>query len=140
MPEFLHPIVIHFPVTLGVLMPFIIAASWHQSHPKRIGSRVWTFVLISSSVLLLATVVSFWTGEQDAFLSSGNLEEIEAHRRAAIAFLAVNVLFFLIVLWAFLSRNSMRGYLKLLVFMTSLLQAVCVFWAGHLGGLLTYGN
>ncbi|MBK8011754.1 MAG: hypothetical protein IPK13_10400 [Deltaproteobacteria bacterium] len=60
---FFHPKIVHVPMALGILMPFIaggIALAWWR---KWLPARTWVLAVVLQSVLVASGIVALQTGE-----------------------------------------------------------------------------
>lgn len=96
-----HPKLVHLPMALGVLMPFVgaglLLAWWRNWFPR----RIWLVALVLQAVLVVSTLAGLQTGESDEerverFVPERYLEEHEVAAQsfawASAAVLAVMVL------------------------------------------------
>jgi uncharacterized membrane protein len=92
LPDPLHPLIVHFPIVLVVLLPGIaLAALWlirRGSEPR----RAWALPLVTATALSLSAWVAVMTGEQE----EDRVEEIvgdaplESHEESAEVFLMLS--------------------------------------------------
>lgn len=137
----LHPKIVHLPMALAVLMPFITVAiliAWRRGFLPR---RVWLFAVAFQALLVGSALVAMNTGEAEGEIVEGIVAErfIEAHEEAAETFLwtAVGVLA-LAALAAAVPPE--RAATRLALF--SILGSLGVLWMGYevgqAGGELVY--
>jgi uncharacterized membrane protein len=61
----LHPILVHFPVVLSILLPPIILIAWLASVRTTSGRKAWVAVTVFHALLLASTFAAVQTGEED---------------------------------------------------------------------------
>jgi uncharacterized membrane protein len=136
MNSHLHPMAVHMPLAISILMPAFLAASLYYSRPQHFGPRAFLLVIGTAAIIFISGALAYWTGEQDAFFSAAGADAIEAHRLAAKLFMLAAALFFFTAC-LFYFRLLKRGLLSI-VFLSalSLIILALSIWTGHLGGLL----
>lgn len=113
MDQFLfHPKVVHLPIALAVLMPFVAGgvafACWRGWFER----RVWVIVLLLQAVLYGSGLVAMNTGEAEEERIEKIVAEryIEAHEEAAEAFVwASAIVLGLMILPMVLSQRRLRN-------------------------------
>src|SRR5262249_1159615 len=106
----LHPAVVHIPLGLAVVMPFLLGAMVWAVVTGRLPGKVWLLALALQGTLLGAAALALRTGEQDEDRVEGRAGEsgVEAHERAAQAFTTAAGATFLAAAVALTLRNR-RG-------------------------------
>jgi hypothetical protein len=132
----LHPMAVHMPLAISILMPAFLAASLYYSRPQHFGPRAFLLVIGTAAVILFSGFLAYWTGERDAFFSAADPQLVEAHRLAAKWFMLVTAVFFF-ASCLFHFRQPKRDLLLILLLscLSVVIFALCL-WTGHLGGLL----
>jgi uncharacterized membrane protein len=86
----LHPLIVHLPLALAVLLPFLAAGailSWWRGWLP--GRRAWTVVVVLQALLTVSAWAALRTGEAEEERVEGTIAEsvLESHEEAAKAFL-----------------------------------------------------
>jgi hypothetical protein len=136
-----HPKVVHIPIALGVLMPFItggLALAWWRNW---LPWRVWFVAVILQAVLLTSGVVALRTGETEEDRVERVVPErlIEAHEEAAEVFVWASggVLVMMLVAAAFGTRRSGPA-IAAAAALGTLLVLAAGYRTGQAGGSLVY--
>ncbi len=134
----LHPIVVHFPIVLGSLLPLLAIGLWWAIKKWQWTPKVWALVSAVALIYTLSAVVAVQLGEADEEKVENVISEkvIEEHEEAGelIPWLAGTL--FLVSLGGFSVKYSKRAQLALIVL--SLVAVVPLINAGHTGGELVY--
>jgi uncharacterized membrane protein len=134
----LHPIVVHFPIVLGSLLPLLAIGLWWAIKKWQWTPKVWALVSAVALIYTLSAVVAVQLGEADEEKVEKVISEkvIEEHEEAGelIPWLAGTL--FLVSLGGFSVKYSKRAQLALIVL--SLVAVVPLINAGHTGGELVY--
>ena len=137
----LHPVLVHLPIALAVLMPLVAAVSllaWQFGWMRR---RGWLAVVGMQAVLLISGLAASSAGEEDEELVEDIVPEaaLEQHEEAAEVFLwGAGVVLVLAAAVLVVPRDgAARG-----VGAVALAGTVAVLWlgyrVGHAGGELVY--
>jgi uncharacterized membrane protein len=136
-----HPKVVHLPIALAVLMPFVatgVALAWWRGWFDR---RVWVIVLFLQAALVGSGLVAMKTGEEqeervEQVVAEGH---IEAHQEAAEIFVwASAVTLVLIALPLVLREGQLRQAVIAISCIATALVLAFGFRAGEAGGRLVY--
>lgn len=134
----LHPIVVHFPIVLGTLLPFLAILLWWAIKKWQWTPKVWALVSAVSLVYCLFAVTAVQLGEDDEEKVEKVISEkvIEEHEEAGelIPWLAGTL--FLVSLGGFTVKYSKQAKTAMIVL--SLVGIVPLANAGHTGGELVY--
>ena len=134
----LHPIVVHFPIVLGTLLPFLAILLWWAIKKWQWTPKVWSLVSAVSLVYCLFAVTAVQLGEEDEEKVEKVISEkvIEEHEEAGelIPWLAGTL--FLVSLGGFTVKYSKQAKTAMIVL--SLVGVVSLINAGHTGGELVY--
>lgn len=63
MPDPLHPAIVHFPIVLAVLLPFVVVVSWILVHRGALPTRGWLVVPVLAVALAGSAWLAVETGE-----------------------------------------------------------------------------
>lgn len=134
----LHPIVVHFPIVLGSLLPLLAIGLWWAIKKWQWTPKVWALVSVAALIYTLAAVTAVQLGEEDEKKVEKVISEkvIEEHEEAGelIPWLAGTL--FLVSLGGFTVRYSKQA--KVAMIALSLVAVVPLINAGHTGGELVY--
>ena len=136
-----HPKVVHLPIALAVLMPFLsgaVAVSWWR---RWIPARGWLLIVGLQAILLAGAITAARTGEVEEERVEGVVAEaaIEAHEEAAETFVWASgaALVLMLVTLAFLGGRAGRPLAAASVAATLLVFGLG-YRTGHAGGELVY--
>lgn len=138
----LHPMIVHIPLALALLMPLVAAATlaawWLGWLP---GRRVWLVALVLQGVLVGGALAAIETGEDEEERVEAVVGEaaLEAHEEAADRFvIAAGVVFGLALLALALPREGLRKALAAATVAGTLVVALLGVNTGKAGGELVY--
>lgn len=139
----LHPVVVHFPVALAILVPLVGAAvllAWWRGW---LPSKTWALVVGLQAALAVSAVVAMNTGERDEDRVEKVVAEasIEAHEDAGKLFTIAG--FGVLALAAaplLLKRESLKQALAGATLVGTLAVAGLGYNVGHKGGRLVYAE
>jgi uncharacterized membrane protein len=134
----LHPVVVHFPIVLGVLLPFVGLLAWWAIKKEVVPQKIWLVVPALALVFTLSSVVAVELGEKDEDKVEKFIAEdvIEEHEEAGEAIPWVAGTLLVLSIGTLLRKNS--HHLRLAVAVISLVAIVPLVNAGHTGGKLVY--
>lgn len=134
----LHPIVAHFPIVLGVILPVAALLFWWAIKKEYFQQKAWVLVVFLALAYGVSSFVAVELGEKDEDKVEKVVSEkvIEEHEEAGelIPWIATGL--FLFALAGFLPKNSHRIRLALAVL--SLAAIIPLANTGHTGGKLVY--
>ena len=61
----LHPVVVHFPIVLGILLPFVGFLTWWGIKKEIVPQKVWLVVIALALVFTISSMVAVGLGEKD---------------------------------------------------------------------------
>lgn len=140
LPDPIHPLIVHFPVVLAILVP--LAALWALVAARRAPSsrRAWLAVVALAAVLVGSTWLAVETGENE----EERVEEVLAseaplsrHEERADQFLAVAVVALALAL-AGLAPGRVGGIGRAAATVAALVLIPAGIRVGHSGGELVY--
>lgn len=139
LPDPLHPIVVHFPIVLAILLPFITVGALWAIRTGAKPMRAWSVAIAFGAALTASAVVAEKTGEQqeDRVEHVVNESRVEAHAEAAEALVVASVVV-LVVLAAGLVPGTAGLAARYAAVLGALVVAVMVFRVGMTGGDLVY--
>lgn len=134
----LHPVMVHLPLALAILMPLFAAVAAWGLWTGRIGRRAWLGIAALQLLLVLTAVVAIKTGERDEDRVEAVVPDQAMHRHEAyaeqFAWGAGAVLGLAMV---GLIPAAGRGF-ALVTFLGTLAVAGLALRVGHAGGQLVY--
>ena len=135
----LHPVVVHFPIVLAVLLPISAAWALWAIRKGTTPRRAWSVPTAMAAALALSALVAVKTGEaQDERVERVVAEQpLEAHEEAAETFLALSGGLALIVA-AGLLRGRAGGIARVLGGTGAAALVAVAVYVGHSGGKLVY--
>ena len=134
----LHPIVVHFPIVLGTLLPFLAILLWFGIKKWQLPPKVWALVSAVALVYALSGTAAVYLGEEDEEKVEKIISEkvIEEHEEAAELIPWIAGSLFLVSLGGFTVRYQKHAQVALIVL--SLVGVAPLINAGHTGGELVY--
>jgi uncharacterized membrane protein len=134
----LHPIAVHFPIVLGVILPVVALAVWWAIRKEYLQQKAWVLVVFLALAYGVSSFIAVELGEKDEDkVEKVVAEEVfEEHEEAGESIPWIASGLFLISLAGFLPKNSNRMRLALVVL--SLAAIVPLANTGHTGGQLVY--
>jgi len=134
----LHPVVVHFPIVLGSLLPFLALMLWWAIKREFLQQKVWVLVTVMALAYGASAIVAVELGEKDEDKVEEIVSErvIEEHEEAGEMIPWVAGSLFLVSLAGLVRKNSHSLRLGLAVL--SLVALIPLVETGHTGGELVY--
>lgn len=135
----LHPLIVHFPIVLTVLLPISIVAALWAVRKGTMLRKGWTFPVVVAAALAMSAFVASRTGEAEEDRVERVVAEsaIETHEEAAERFVVLSGVLFVVSLAGFLPRTV--GQAARAVTTIGALGIVAAgVQVGHSGGTLVY--
>lgn len=137
----LHPKLVHLPIALAVLMPFIAGGLSAAIRREMLPRRAWVMVVLLQTLLLLSGLAAANTGESDEEIVEQVVPHaaIEAHEEAANWFIAstAGVLALSVAALA-IKREELRRLFVAATLMGTVLVMFVAQRVGEAGGELVY--
>ncbi len=140
--EPLHPMIVHLPLALAVLMPLLAAGAllawWREWLP---GRRIWLIVLALQALLLATGVAALRSGEAEEDRVEAVVGEwiLEAHEEAAEVFVtAAAVVLCLLLMPLVLPGEALRRGVAAAAAAATVVVAALAVSTGKAGGELVY--
>jgi uncharacterized membrane protein len=136
----LHPAVVHLPIALSFVLPFLICAFALMIHNNRMSPRAWFIVLGLQLVVTGSGYVALETGETDEVIVKKVVQKeyIHEHEEKAEIFVGSTVIALVVSIAAYFVRREIQLAMKLGVMVITLISAYLGYQAGALGGELVY--
>lgn len=134
----LHPVMVHLPLALSLLMPLVaVVAAW-AIWTGRLGRRAWLAVAALQFLLVLSSVVAIQTGEREEDRVERVVPEaaLHLHEEYAEQFAWGGAVVLAFTLVAFVP-GATRGF-ALASLIGTLAVAALAVRVGHAGGQLVY--
>jgi uncharacterized membrane protein len=138
LPSPLHPAIVHFPIVLMILLPFVIAVVLWRLHDGA-RRRAWGLVALTAVLVTGSAWVALRTGEAEEDVVENVVAEsaIHEHEEAAEQFLLVSWVVLGLAAAGFLPGRGGRGG-RALTLVGSLALVYFGWRVGDLGGKLVY--
>ncbi len=138
-PDPLHPAIVHIPIAIAIVLPFIIIIAIYLIKPGVHHRIPWLPVVALSVFLFAGALAAKNTGESDEEAVEQVVPEqyIEAHEENAETFTLLAGLLLALSL-AGLLKEKPGSYARLATGAASLILVVLSFQTGHSGGELVY--
>ena len=135
----LHPLVVHFPIVLAMLLPISMAVALWRIRKGTTPRRVWSVPVAFAAALALSAWVATQTGESqedrvERVVARGVLHD---HEEAAERFLVLSGVLMLVTAAGFVRGNIGRAA-RLVSAAGALGLVVAGVQVGHSGGTLVY--
>lgn len=137
----LHPMMVHLPIGLSVLMPFIFGVIIFLIKKNKIGSTTFIAAVVFQAVLTVASFAAVQSGrieehkmKETGWVSHDLVSEHEhAGKRAFYVMIAA-----LVVSAAAIANTKFQFHLQMGALVLSVVIAGMITIVGHLGGELVY--
>lgn len=139
LPDPLHPMIVHFPVVLSVLLPIIAVGSLWAIRGGARPLRAWGVTVAAAALLSLSALMSEKTGEQQEDRVGDVVGEarVEAHAEKAEALLATSIGVLAVLALGLIPGDKGRAA-RYVGAVGTLAVGVLAYQAGHSGGELVY--
>jgi len=141
MPDPLHPAIVHFPLVLAVLIPFVAAVALVLALRGTAPRRPWTLVVVMAAGLALSAWVAVETGEQQEERVEAVVAEsvISNHAAAAETLLWSAAALFVIALGG-LASGRVGAVTRIATVVASVVLLAMAVRVGDSGGQLVYSH
>ena len=135
----LHPMVVHFPIALVVLLPLVALGALLLIRRGAAARRTWTVPVVFAAALAASSWVALQTGEQEEDRVEAVVSEaaIHAHEEAGERFLVLSGVLFAVAV-AGLIGGTVGTAARLASTVGAAALIVAGVQVGHAGGELVY--
>jgi len=135
-----HPLIVHFPVAISVILPILSTLILYFIMKKSFSSQLWIIALVFQGLTVATGYLALETGEMDEEKVEKVLSKklIHEHEEAAEIFVGASVIVFVLGVLSLFIKESYRSKLRIASSVLSLVLPLLVYRAGHLGGELVY--
>lgn len=140
LPDPLHPALVHFPIVLAVLAPFVLAGLFFALRRGRLPERAWLIAVVLQAAIAGLGWVTMETGENEEDRVERVVSEsaIHEHEEAAEWFVWMAGLSVPLAAIGLLRDPRVATAGRVLALVGSLVTASAVARVGHTGGELVY--
>jgi uncharacterized membrane protein len=135
----LHPLVVHFPIVLGFLLPISVIGALWAIRKGTTPRRVWAIPVVLAAALALSAFAAVETGENEEERVERIVGEsaLHGHEEAAERFLVLSGVLLLVAVAGFLPKTVGRAA-RLVTGAGALGLVAAGAQVGHSGGTLVY--
>lgn len=135
-----HPMIVHFPMALAFVLPFLILIFAYMIKINKMTPRGWLIIVGLQLVVTITGYVSLESGETEEHNVSKVVAKdlIHAHEEASEIFVGSTVIALVISVAVFFIRKELQFPIKLGIAVVSLVSCYLAYKAGTLGGELVY--
>jgi uncharacterized membrane protein len=139
MPHPLHPAVVHFPLVLAVLLPFVAAVALVLALRTTAPRRPWGLVVVMAAGLALSAWVAVETGEQqEERVEAVVSDAVIAHHATAAETLLWSSAALLVIALGGLASGRLGATARGVTVAASVALLAMAFRVGDSGGQLVY--
>lgn len=136
----LHPMIVHLPMALSILMPFVVIFFALMIKYNKMSSKGWLFVVGLQLLMVITGYVALETGETEEDIVEKVLPKkyIHDHEEAAEIFVGSTVISLVLSIAAFLIRKDLSFILKITIAFVGVISSFLAYRVGSLGGEIVY--
>ena len=140
MPTLFHPVIVHFPIVVTALMPFLILIFAYMIKINKMTPRGWLIIIGLQLVVTITGYVALESGEieEEAVARVVDKTFINQHEEAAEIFVGTSVIVLVLSTAVFFLRTEFQFYSKLAIALISIVSTYLGYHAGKLGKDLIY--
>jgi uncharacterized membrane protein len=135
-----HPLVVHFPLALSLLMPIFILVFAYMIKLKKMSPIAWAVVIGLQIVTTATGYVALETGEDEEEVVEKIVSKkwIHEHEEKAEIFVGSTVVLVVLSAAVFFLKSELQFAVRLVILFLSLVSAYLGLRTGHSGGELVY--
>lgn len=136
----LHPMMVHLPMALAFIMPFMILIFGLMIKNRAMSPKSWMIIMGLQAVLVTSGYIALETGENEERAVEQVLAKslISEHEEAAEIFVGSTVLVLALSIGVFFVRREIAFPVKIGITLISLVSCYLAYRTGVLGGELVY--
>jgi uncharacterized membrane protein len=135
-----HPIAVHFPIALSILMPFLVLIFALMIKTGKMSSTAW-LVIIGLQIFLTASgYVSLESGENEEDTVARIVDKtiIHEHEESAEIFVGATVITLVLSIATFFLKKEIQYLAQLAIVLLGLVNGYLAFKTGEQGGKIVY--
>ncbi len=139
MPAPLHPILVHFPIAFGFVLPFLALIALLRIGAGAKARAAWLPVMLIAALTLVGGIASLQSGEGDEERVEKVVphDAMEAHEANAARFTIIAAIVVVTSVGGLAGRR-LGGIARGLTLFVALLMAAQLLWTAKTGGALVY--
>lgn len=136
----LHPAVVHIPIAIGLLIPFLALVIFIGIKKEFFTSKTWVLVVLLQMIVVVSSVVALRTGENEEHTVEKviNEEIIEKHEDLGKKVPIASGVILIVTILGLIKNQKFATAAQIASLLGMLGTAVLVYQAGHSGGELVY--
>lgn len=136
----LHPALVHIPLGLVFVMPFLILLFWFFIHKGWLPKKVWIIAIICQIMVFGSGLIAMETGEHDEEIVEKVVPEniIETHEEKAETFVWISGFITLLLFSLIAAPDRFSNLSKVVSLIAVLINLILAMDLGHSGGELVY--
>ena len=135
-----HPLIVHFPMVLTFILPFLIVVFACMIKANKMTPKGWLIIIGMQLAVVISGYISLETGENEEHLVEKVVSKklIHEHEEAAEIFVGVSVIALVLSIGTFFLRKELGFRVQMVVALISLVAGYLAYRTGLLGGELVY--
>lgn len=135
-----HPLIVHLPIALAIILPILILVFAFMIKTQKMSQQAWLVIIGLQIAATVSGYVALDSGEQEEHQVSKVLDKklIHHHEESAEIFVGSTVLALVISIAAYFLRKEIQFYLQLGVALIAVVSCFLVYRTGSSGGELVY--
>lgn len=136
----LHPAVVHFPIVLTFILPFLILIFAFMMKIDKMSPQGWLVIIGLQMVVTSMGYLSLETGETEEHNVQKVVSEklIHEHEEAAEIFVGSTVLALALGIAVFFLKREFQFSIQIVIVLITIVSAYLAYRTGYLGGELAY--
>lgn len=136
----LHPVIVHLPIALTIILPFLILVFTFLIKSNKLSAQTWLVIIGLQLVTTVSGYVALETGENEEALVQKVVDKklIHHHEESAEIFVGSTVLALVLSVAVFFLRRELQFPVHLIVCVISFISCYLVYETGGTGGELVY--